>query len=177
MFLDRPRPFAVHCSMLSGALVLLSIAVGCAAPVEIGAVAQFTGVVADDFQCRTSSDNSVAPMPGMLAAFTQHGPDTASIVVSFQGNWSQFAGGEPTVGAFIFLEVDGGRVDVTSTNGGVLATPGPTSPIGSGTHGFNFVTEPLLPGPHTAVILWADNVLNGTGTICIGERTMVIHHR
>ena len=118
----------------------------------------------------------MAVMVGMVATFTQAGPDTSSIVVSFQGTCSQLAGGDETVGAFLFLEIDGNRADVTSTNGGVLVNPGPTNAVGSGTHGFNFVTEPLLPGPHTASLLWADNVLNGTGTICIAERSMVVHH-
>lgn len=173
----RQKPLALHIGVVGGALILLSAVVGCFPPAETGPIAQFTGVVADDFQCRTSSDNTVAPMPGMLASFTQAGPDTSSIVVAFQGNWSQGASGETTVGAFILLEIDGNRADLTSTNGGVLATPGPASAIGSGTHGFNFVTEPISPGPHTAILLWTDNVLNGTGTICVAERSMVIHHR
>lgn len=173
----QPRPLAGTVGIVSLTVLALAALAGCAPPPETGPVTQFTAVVADDLQCRTSGDNTVAPMPSMVTTFTQAGPDTTSIIVSFQGNWSQTVGGDETVGAFIFLEVDGDRVDVTSTNGGVLATPGPSHPVGSGTHGFNFVTEPILPGPHTATILWADNVLNGTNTICVHERSMVVHHR
>lgn len=173
----KPRPLAGEVGLVSLAMLALAVLVGCAPPPETGPIAQFTAVVADDLQCRNSSDNTVAPMPSMATSFTQTGPDTTSVIVSFQGNWSQIVGGDETVGAFIFLEVDGARVDVTSTNGGVLATPGPSHAVGSGTHGFNFVTEPIPPGPHTAAILWADNVLNGTNTICVQERSMVIHHR
>jgi hypothetical protein len=39
------------------------------------------------------------------------------------------------------------------------------------------VTQPIAPGRHVAKIRWFDNFLNGTGTICVGERSLVIHHR
>lgn len=141
-----------------------------------GSVTKFTAMVADDIQCRTSSDNTVADMPGTSLAFTREATDTASIVVSFVANWPNPTGGGTASGAFIFLEIDGQRRDVTSTNGGVLASPGQSTTVGSGTHGFNFVTEPIAPGPHTATMRWADNVLSGTGTICVAERSLVVLH-
>jgi hypothetical protein len=115
-------------------------------------------------------------MPGASVAFTRTGDDTAAVVVSFVGQWPNPAGGGTANGAFIFLEIDGERHDITSTNGGVLASPGNSNTVSSGTHGFNFVTEPIAAGGHTASILWADNVLNGQGTICVGERSLVVYH-
>jgi predicted small lipoprotein YifL len=140
-----------------------------------GPVSQFTAAVADDVQCRTSSDNTVADMPGTAVAFTRSGTDTASVVVSFVANWPNPSEGEAN-GAFIFLEIDGQRRDITSTNGGVLASEGHPATVSNGTHGFNFVTEPLAPGGHVATIRWADNVLSGTGTICVAERSIVVFH-
>ncbi|MGH7502069.1 MAG: hypothetical protein ACREL7_09955 [Longimicrobiales bacterium] len=141
-----------------------------------GPISQFTAMVADDVQCRTSSDNTVADMPGTALSFTRAGTDTAAVVVSFVGNWPNPTGGGTASGAFIFLEIDGQRRDVTSTNGGVLASPGLSTTVGSGTHGFNFVTDSLPPGAHIATIRWADNVLNGTGTICVAERSLIVYH-
>ena len=138
-------------------------------------VTKTTSVVSDNKTCRTSSDNSVADMPDVIANFTVEGDEPTSVIVSFVGSWTK-----PTdstaAGAFILLEVDGSRVDITSINGGVLASPG-TGSVGNGTHGFNFVTDPIAPGNHVAKIRWTDNLINGTGTICVTERSMVIFHR
>jgi hypothetical protein len=141
-----------------------------------GPVSGFSATVADDVQCRTSSDNSVADMPGTSVAFTRAGTDTAAVVVAFVGNWTNPSGGGTANGAFIFLEIDGQRRDITSTNGGVLASEGQSATVGNGTRGFNFVTDPIAPGSHIASILWADNLLNGTGTICVAERSLVVFH-
>ena len=97
------------------------------------------------------------------------------IVVTFVGSWTKPTSGNPA-GAFIFLEIDNNRVDVTSTNGGVLVHEGTATSVSNGTHGFTFVTEPIAPGTHVAKMRWADNVLNGSGTICVFERSLVIHH-
>jgi hypothetical protein len=159
-----------------GRVAFLIPAVVLAACGVTGPVGQFTALVADDLQCRTSNDNTVANMPGTTVAFTRTGEDTAAVVVSFVGQWPNPVGGGTANGAFIFLEIDGQRQDVTSTNGGVLASPGNSPTVSSGTHGFNFVTNPIAPGAHTASILWADNVLNGSGTICVAERSLVVYH-
>lgn len=139
-------------------------------------VTQTTSVVSDNKICRTSSDNSVADMPGVTANFMIKGHEPTSVTVSFVGSWTKPTD-SPAAGAFILLEVDGSRVDITSTNGGVLASPGTATDVSSGTHGFNFVTDPIAPGNHVAKIRWADNLLIGTGTICVSERSMVIFHR
>jgi hypothetical protein len=157
-------------------LAVLAATLELAACGVTGPVSKFTAVLADDKQCRTSGDNLVAPMPGAALSFTREGTDTASVIVSFVGNWTNPTGGGTADGAFIFLEIDGQRQDTTSINGGVLASPGHSTTVANGTHGFNFVTNRLAPGAHVATILWADNVLNGTGTICIAERSLVVYH-
>lgn len=158
---------------LAAVVVLVGILfTGCATSAP---VTQTTSVVSDNKTCRTSSDNTVADMPGVIANFTIEGDDPTGVIVSFVGSWSKPTD-SPAAGAFIFLEVDGSRVDITSTNGGVLASPGTATDVSSGTHGFNFVTDPIAPGNHVAKIRWADNLLNGTGTICVTERSMVIFH-
>lgn len=118
---------------------------GCASVQASGPIPHMTSILADDIQCRTSSNNLVADMPGMA-------------------------------GAFIVLEIDNNRVDVTSTNGGVLVHEGAATKVSNGTHGFNFVTDPIPPGSHQAKMRWAHNALTGSGTICVAERSMVIHH-
>jgi hypothetical protein len=140
-----------------------------------GPIPHMTSIVADDMQCRTSSDNLVADMPGMAGVFVQGGASAEPLVVAFVGSWPKPTSGTPA-GAFIFLEIDNNRVDVTSTNGGVLVHEGTAASVSNGTHGFNFVTDPIPPGSHTAKMRWADNVLSGSGTICVAERSMVIHH-
>ena len=168
----RIRRFTDHFPKLA----VLAASLELAACGVTGPVSKFTAMVADDVQCRTNSDNTVAPMPGTALSFTREGTDTAAVIVSFVGNWTNPTGGGTADGAFIFLEIDGQRQDTTSTNGGVLASPGQSTTVGNGTHGFNFVTNRLAPGNHVAAIHWADNVLSGTGTICIAERSLVVYH-
>ena len=156
-------------------VLALSTLSACASVTASGPVAHMTAVVADDVQCRTSADNLVADMPGMTSAFVQGGGTAEPVVVNFVGSWPKPTSGTPA-GAFIFLEIDNNRVDVTSTNGGVLVHEGTASSVSNGTHGFTFVTDPISPGNHVAKMRWADNVLSGSGTICVAERSMVIHH-
>jgi hypothetical protein len=42
------------------------------------------------------------------------------------------------------------------------------------THGFNFVSDPLAPGTHTATIQWRDN---GLGPFCATERSLIVLHK
>jgi hypothetical protein len=164
---------SAHRSIL--AVLALGALSACTSVTASGPVPHMTSIVADDVQCRTSSDNLVADMPGMTRAFAQGGGTAEPVVVDFVGSWPKPTSGTPA-GAFIFLEIDNNRVDVTSTNGGVLVHEGTASSVSNGTHGFNFVTDPVSPGNHVAKMRWADNVLSGSGTICVAERSMVIHH-
>jgi hypothetical protein len=139
-------------------------------------ISRVTAKVADNVVCRTSSNNSVADMPDMSRGFVQGGTTPEEVIVSFTGTWPKPSSGTPA-GAFILLEIDGSRVDLTSTNGGLLAHEGKATSVSNGTHGFTFVTQPIAPGRHVAKIRWFDNFLNGTGTICVAERSLVIHHQ
>lgn len=159
-----------------GLVMMYTWLAACAPAVTVTTpVSRITAAVADDLVCRTSSDNSVADMPATFKSFVQGGDSPQSIVVTFVGSWPKPSSGTQ-VGAFIFLEIDNNRVDLTSTNGGVLVHEGTSSSVSNGTHGFTFVTDPIAPGSHVAKIRWADNVLSGTGTICVQERSLVIHH-
>jgi hypothetical protein len=166
------RPHSATVSLLLGCLLLSA----CVPAATVTApVSKITAAVADDLVCRTSDDNSVADIPGTFKSFVQGGDSPQSIVVTFVGSWAKPTSGNPA-GAFIFLEINNNRVDVTSTNGGVLVHEGTATSVSNGTHGFTFVTEPIAPGEHVAKMRWADNVLNGSGTICVFERSLVIHH-
>jgi hypothetical protein len=165
-------PWSTTVSLLLAWLVLPA----CAPAVTVTApVSKITAAVADDLVCRTSNDNSVEDMPDTFKSFVQGGDSPQSIVVTFVGSWAKPTSGNPA-GAFIFLEIDNTRVDVTSTNGGVLVHEGSASSVSNGTHGFTFVTDPIAPGTHVAKMRLADNVLSGSGTICVFERSLVIHH-
>jgi hypothetical protein len=139
-------------------------------------ITRATAKVADNVVCRTSSNNLVADMPDMSRGFVQGGTTSQEVIVTFTGTWPKPSSGTPA-GAFILLEIDGTRVDLTSTNGGLLVHEGKASSVSNGTHGFTFVTEPIAPGRHVAKIRWFDNFLSGTGTICVAERSLVIQHQ
>jgi hypothetical protein len=108
-----------HRSIL--AVFALGALSACTSVTASGPVPHMTSIVADDVQCRTSSDNLVADMPGTTRAFVQGCGTAEPVVVDFVGSWPKPTSGTPA-DAFIFLEIDNNRVDVTSTNGGVLGT-------------------------------------------------------
>jgi hypothetical protein len=132
--------------------------------------------IVDELACRTSSDNTVADMPLTSKTFTLGGSTAEEVVVTFVGEWPIPSSGTQA-GAFILLEIDNDRVDLVSTNGGVLVHEGTATSVSNGTRSFTFVTEPIRPGSHVAKIRWADNVLSGTGTICVGKRSLTVIHR
>jgi hypothetical protein len=146
------------------------------------AAARITATVADDKVCRTRSDNLLEEIPGTSLTFTQCGKKARPVVVSFVAQWprptdSDLPAGSTRSGAFILMEIDGDRVDLTSTNGGVLVHEGTASSVSNGTHGFTFVTDPLPPGDHEVKFFWFDNILEFVpATICVQERSVAIHH-
>jgi hypothetical protein len=86
-------------------------------------------------------------------------------VVMFTGEWI------PNTGrALIRLVVDG----VVQAGPGDAASPfSPHEGTVVGTNGFNFITNPLGAGAHTAKIQWST-----TGSqVCIDERSMIVMHR
>lgn len=136
----------------------------------------------EHFDCRTSSfpgEDRVAEIPNTSLTFHVGGTVARPVLVTFIAEWPTPTGndlpsGSQPAGAFLFLEIDNQRVDVAS-NGGVLVHDG-SAPLSNGTHGFTFVTEPISPGDHEAHMSWSNNLLNGTGTVCIFTRSMVVQH-
>jgi hypothetical protein len=145
---------------------------------------RFTASVATDRVCRTTA-TELEVIPGTTVQFTQHGPSPQAVQVAFVANWpkpraDEIPPGSQAAGAFIFLFIDGNRVDPVTTDGGVLVHEGTASSVSNGTHGFTFVTDPLPSGEHVAEIRFLDNVL-GTfgqpnGTMCVEKRSTIVNH-
>jgi hypothetical protein len=125
------------------------------------------GVDATDTVCTVSP--SFNNMPAMSKTFTQNATTNKPVIVMFEGEW--FAGVEGSA-AFIQLAIDG---VVQSGPRSVVAAFSPFGAIpDTATHGFNFITDALTPGSHTATIQWADN---GQGPYCVRVRSMLILHK
>ena len=133
--------------------------------------------------CRTSTfpgDPRLAEIPNTSLTFHVGTTVSRSVLVTFIAEWpiptgSELPLGSQSAGAILFLAIDDQRVDVVSSNGGVLVHEG-TAQLSNGTHGFTFVTEPIAPGDHEAHMLWSNNLFNGTGTVCISSRSLVVQH-
>jgi hypothetical protein len=145
---------------------------------------RFTASVATDRVCRTTA-TELETIPGTTVQFTQHGPGPQAVQVTFVANWpkptaDEIPPGSKAAGAFIFLFIDGDRVDPVTTDGGVLVHEGTASSVSNGTHGFTFVTDPLPSGEHVAEIRFLDNVLGPfgqpNGTICVEKRSTIVNH-
>ena len=146
-------------------------------------VSKVTAKHADDRVCLTTA-TTLVDIPDMAVAFTQ-GAGASSIVVRFNAEWpkpngAEIPAGSQAAGAFVFLFVDGVRVDLSSDNGGVLVHEGKATSVSNGTHGFEFVTRSIAPGNHTAKIMVLDNILGVpgvfNGTVCLSDRTLVVDH-
>jgi hypothetical protein len=153
-------------------------------PVARAPVRNFAARTSTDRACRTTA-TTLVPIPGTTVGFTLNGSQPQEVMVTFSAAWpipraDEIPAGSTASGAFVFLFVDDDRVDAVSLNGGVLVHEGTASSVSNGTHGFTFVTEPLLPGQHTARMFMLDNVLGPfgvpNGTICVGERSTVVQH-
>ncbi|MGH8657153.1 MAG: hypothetical protein ACREV4_01325 [Gammaproteobacteria bacterium] len=148
-------------------------------------VNRITARMTDDRVCRTLA-TTLEQIPGTKVQFTQGGATPQEVVVTFVADWprprdDEIPFGSQRAGAFIFLFIDGDRVDFLSEGGGVLVHEGTASSVSNGTHGFTFVTEPIPPGDHEARIHFLDNVLgpfgDPNGTVCVGDRSTVVQHR
>jgi hypothetical protein len=108
-------------------------------------------------------------MPGTSVTFNLPGPAPRPLIVLLQGEW--------------FLPNDGVQVRVRLLIDGLVPS-GPTDvlvaerPSGValdfGTHGFNFVSDQLSPGTHTAKVQWHDN---GVNFGCITQRSLIVMHK
>jgi hypothetical protein len=121
-------------------------------------------------QCTSSA--SFTAMPQMSETFSFGGNASRPVLVLFHGEWVGFA-----EGAFVTvrLTIDGVVQSGPGAAGDlVLAFRPAGEPFQSGTHGFNFVSEPLAPGTHTATIQWQSA---GGGQVCVDERSLIVLHK
>jgi hypothetical protein len=124
-------------------------------------------VTLTDIPCTVSPNYT--DMPGTSVTFTLGGTAPRPVLVLLQGQW--------------FLPNDGVTVRVGLVIDGVVQT-GPTDvlvaerPTGvaltDATHGFNFVSDALAPGTHTAKIQWHDN---GVNFGCVSNRSLIVMHK
>jgi hypothetical protein len=126
-----------------------------------GVLSRFDGVDATDNPCTSSA--SYVNMPGMSKTFFQSATD--DVVVMFQGEWISGTGR-----ALLRLTVD----NVVQPGPGDGASPfAPHEGSGVATNGFNFISNPIGAGNHTARIQWATT----NSQVCVDERSMVVLHR
>jgi hypothetical protein len=129
--------------------------------------ARADAVNAVDIPCTVSP--SFTDMPGMSVTFTLGGAVSRRVIVMLQAQW--------------FMPNEGVTVRVRLLIDGVVQS-GPTEvlvaerPTGvaliDGTHGFNFISNTLSPGVHTAKIQWHDN---GVNFGCATNRSLVVFHK
>ncbi len=106
------------------------------------------------------------PMDDMTKTFKLGGRAAQRVVVLLAGEF--FDAGDPNAAAFVRLTIDGA---VQSPQETVIAT------YKSGaeeTAGFNWITEPLAPGNHTATILWRDG---GAAPMFAGDTSVIVLHK
>lgn len=163
---------------LSGGYVAAETSTG-SAPVS-----RSTATMSNDRICQTLA-TTMEEIPGTEVPFSQSGEEPQAVEVTFVADWPrprdfEIDPGGQRAGAYIFLFIDGVRVDFISENGGVLVHEGQASSVSNGTHSFTFITRPIAPGDHVASIKVLDNVLgsfgNPNGTVCVGKRSTVVRH-
>jgi len=176
----RRTPFQVRRVVFALGLSLALVSIGRAATSEDGLstdaisksvsgvpIAKFDAIDASDTICTVSP--SFTTMPGMAKTFTQGATSNKQVIVQFEAEWFPSAIGSA---AFIQLAIDG---IVQSGPSSVVAAYTPFGAIPeTETHGFNFISDALTPGTHTATIQWADN---GQGPYCARVRSMIILHK
>lgn len=108
-------------------------------------------------------------MPAMSETFQLGGNVSRPVIVLFEGEWQGFAE-RAIVG--IRLTIDGAVQSGPST---VAVDHRPFGEPDEGeTHGFNFVSDPIAPGAHTARIQWISSLPT---EVCVGDRSLIILHR
>jgi hypothetical protein len=134
------------------------------AAAQVGNVNKFSSTRAVINEC--SITTAFTTIPGMTRTFTLGGTATDEVVVMFQASWSGSAIEFDT--GFVRLTIDG---VVQPTNNAVPIFAGST---GTFTHGFNWISQGLAPGSHTARIQWRTDL---GSTFCVDDRTLVVLHR
>jgi hypothetical protein len=123
--------------------------------------------LSNDIPCTVSPNYT--DMPGTSVTFKLGGTAPRPVIVLMQGQWFMPNEG---VEVRIRLMVDG---IVQSGPNNVLVVERPNGvALTDGSHGFNFLSNPLTPGTHTAKIQWHDN---GVNFGCIANRTLIVMHK
>jgi hypothetical protein len=129
-----------------------------------GVVKKFDGMSLPN--CESSFDTNWVDMPLTTKNFSIPGTASEEVVVLFQAFWARIESGQV---AFFTLVIDGVR---DSQQLSVGTTAGSVPP---GLHGFNFISNALSPGPHTAKIQW--RVFPGGGVVTVCDRSMIVLHK
>jgi hypothetical protein len=122
-------------------------------------------VEANDSPCTVSPQFN--DMPGMSETFSFGGTASRPVLVLFQAEWFSF-----TQSVAIRLTIDG----VVQSGAAIVVIDERESgaPDEVETHGYNFISDPLAPGTHTARIQWADS---GAGPGCTNDRSLIVLHK
>jgi hypothetical protein len=120
-------------------------------------VDRVAGVDANDTVSTMST--TFVDMPSMSTSFTLAGPNKKKVIAMFQG---EIDASGPAVTITIQLVIDGS----------VQSGPQPllVDQLAHQTHGFNFISDGLSSGPHTAKIQWKA----GSGTAAVAARSLVV---
>jgi hypothetical protein len=117
------------------------------------------------FFSECSCSPTMHAMSGMSKTFRLGGRVPQRVIVMFQGEFFQPV--ERGAHALVRLVIDG--VPQNSGEEVVIA-----SHVVQATHGFQWVSESLAPGTHTAVIEWRDG---GDAPVYVAPRSMIILHK
>jgi hypothetical protein len=145
-------------------------------------ISRMTTRVSLNPQCLTTT-STLEPFPGTRVRFVQGGTTPEEILVTFISEWippspDDIPPGSQAAAANIFLFIDGDRVESLSEQGGVTTNIGNEAGPIYGTSGWTFLTRPISPGEHEAMIHVLDNILGpAQGTVCSRYRTTVVQHR
>ena len=108
-------------------------------------------------------------MPSMSKTFSFSGTASRHVIVLFEGEFGLLTEGTSlTIQLLIDGVVQSGPRDIFM----LFHPPGDEFP--AGTHGFNFISDRLPPGTHTAKIQWRDT---GAGPGCVFARSLVVLHK
>jgi len=123
--------------------------------------------VSGDIPCTVSP--TFTDMPGMSVTFKLAGSASRPVIALVEGQWFM-----PNEGVDVRIRLLVDNV-VQSGPTNVLVAQRPTGvALTDGTHGFNFLSDPLTPGTHTAKIQWHDN---GVNSGCVANRSLIVMHK
>jgi hypothetical protein len=150
---------------LVAGVALLGVIAGAVAQAAVsgsGPINRFDG--RDEIVEACTNRKNYGTVPKMVRTFTVTGSTDRAVVVMFEGSLS-LGEEEAFDTGFLRLTID----DVEQSPGEVPAI----APGGRGTHGFNWQTEPLSPGSHTARVQWRTDLGN---TFCADARSIIVLH-